>query len=52
MSHETPAVTKVLDLEVEDLVVEELNEATGAASFSTVGTVSTPASFGTAACLG
>jgi hypothetical protein len=51
MSNETPAATEI-DWQVEDLTVEELNEVTGAGCASTVGTISTPASVGTAACLG
>ncbi|WP_020665151.1 thiocillin family RiPP [Amycolatopsis benzoatilytica] len=48
----TPETQHATDLPIDDLTVEELSEVGGAASASTAGTISTPATVGTAACLG
>ncbi|MFE5581534.1 hypothetical protein [Kitasatospora sp. NPDC056531] len=41
---------KELDMQVEEISIEELDEVVGASCLSSAGTVSTPASLGTAAC--
>jgi hypothetical protein len=48
-----PGTAQNNDLHIDDLTVEELSEVSGAdGCLSTVGTVSTPASLSTAACIG
>ncbi|SEK89602.1 thiocillin family RiPP [Streptacidiphilus jiangxiensis] len=50
MSNENQITGDAQVLTVEDLGIEELDEVAGAGSFSCVGTASTPASLGSAAC--